>query len=308
MLVKFWGVRGSIAVPGPHTARYGGNTSCIEVRSDSGRVLILDAGTGIRPLGNDLMGRGLPLHVTLLISHTHWDHIQGFPFFVPAYVPGNRIDICGPVHFDVDAGKTLKSVFDMQMDYAYFPVSTAQLNAELTFRNLKDEPVEIGEFRVRPTYLNHPITSLGYRIECDGRTVVYTGDNEPYRDTIYGVVDPNTLDDEERADYDDVQREVAASAQRVVDFARGADLLIADCQYTDKEYPSRVGWGHSPVSYVERLAIDAGVGRLALFHHDPMRTDEQLAAIEAEVRQRVGNATGGRTEAFAAAEGLEVRL
>ena len=308
MLVKFWGVRGSIASPGPHTARYGGNTSCIEVRSDSGQVLILDAGTGIRVLGNDLMGRGLPLHLTLLVTHTHWDHIQGFPFFVPAYVPGNKIDIYGPVHFDVDQGRTLKSVFDMQMDYAYFPVSTAQLNAELTFQNLKDEPVDIGEFRVTPQYLNHPITMLGYRIECDGKILAYTGDNEPYYDTIYGDVDPATLDEDELADYEEVAREVELANARIVEFAQGADLLVADCQYTDAEYPSKVGWGHSYVSFVEQLAIDAKVGQLALFHHDPMRSDDELAAIEDELKRSLMQRTAGKIRGFAAAEGLEVKL
>ena len=308
MLVKFWGVRGSIASPGKNTARYGGNTSCIEVRSDSGQVLILDAGTGIRELGNDLMGRGLPIHVTLLVSHTHWDHIQGFPFFVPAYVPGNRVDIFGPVHFDVDQGRTLKSVFDMQMDYAYFPVSTAQLNAELNFQNLKDEPVQIGDFRVSPQYLNHPITMLGYRIECDGKTVAYTGDNEPYYDTIYGGVDPEELDEDELADYEDVRREVAEANAAIVAFARDADLLVADCQYTDEEYPSKVGWGHSYTSFVEQLAIDANVGQLAMFHHDPMRSDDELEEIENKVRQSLRDRTDGRIKGFAAAEGLEVKL
>ncbi len=308
MRVTFYGVRGSLPVPGPATARYGGNTPCVAVRSDSGQTLILDAGTGIRELGLALMAQGPPFRVTLLISHTHWDHIHGFPFFVPAYVPGNRIDVYGPAHFDIDRGKTLASIFDLQMDYAYFPISTAQLGAELTFATLPDGPTTIGDFTVVPHAVNHPVLAYGYRISADGRTVVYTGDHEPYYDSIYANVDPGDLDDDELDDYELAQEAVEEGNRQAEEFVAGADLLIADCQYTDEEYPTRVGWGHSHVSYVKQLALAGRVRRLALFHHEPARTDDALEALEREVRESLHRDSGGSLEAFAAAEGMEIRL
>ena len=308
MRVTFHGVRGSLPVPGPTTCRYGGNTPCVAVRSDSGQTLILDAGTGIRELGLALMGQGTPVEVTLLVSHTHWDHIHGFPFFVPAYVPGTKIDVYGPAHFDADQGKTLESIFELQMDYAYFPISTAQLGAQLTFTSPGETPTKIGDFEVLPCAVNHPVLAYGYRITADGKTVVYPGAHEPYYDSIYADVDPDDLDEDELDDYELAQEAVEASNRKTERFVAGADLLIADCQYTDEEYPTRVGWGHSHVSYVERLALAGKVRRLALFHHDPARTDDALQAVEREVRDRLAEASGGTLEAFAAREGLEIEL
>jgi len=224
-------------------------------------------------------------------------------------VPGTKIDVYGPAHFAVDQGKTLESIFDLQMDYAYFPISTAQLGASLTFSSPGEiEPTTIGDFTVLPCTVNHPVHAFGYRICADGKTVVYTGDHEPYYDSIYGDVEPDDLDDDEWDDYEAAQAAVEAGNRKMEQLVAGVDLLIADCQYTDEEYPSRVGWGHSHVSYVERLALAGKVRRLALFHHDPARTDDALQALEEGVRDRLAEASGGAIEAFAAREGLEIEL
>ena len=268
MNIRFWGVRGSIASPGPSTANVGGNTSCVEVTL-GGRTFIFDAGTGLRALGQDLLSRASkPTDATILLSHFHWDHIQGLPFFVPAYVPDFGLRIIGGTH----DGSSLRGALESQMQAPGFPVSFQDLSARIdllslrTGQTLVDDDVEISVLK-----LNHPGGSYGYRLRHEGKTVVYATDTEHY-----ACVDPS------------VRR-----------FAEGADVLIYDAQYTPEEYagtsgPSRVGWGHSTYVSATELAKAAGVSELVLFHHDPSRDDEGVLGIEQKARALFGHTTAAR--------------
>jgi CheY-like chemotaxis protein/phosphoribosyl 1,2-cyclic phosphodiesterase len=294
MRVRFWGTRGSIAAPGPETLRYGGNTPCVEVRTDSGALLILDCGTGARKLGLQLARSG-PVKAHLLLGHTHADHIQGLPFFVPAFLPGSELTVYGPAGIDRD----LPSALGGQMEYAYFPVPLRSLPAAFTFAELGEGELDVEGVRVRTQFLNHTSPCLGYRLEVGGVTVVYLADHEPHSGALWRPDRP--------ADSYDAAALVHPGDRRHVDFLRGADLVIHDAQYTDAEYPSRVGWGHSTVEQVVAMSLAAGVKRLALFHHDPQRDDDALDALLAEARARV-EAAGATLEVTAAAEGQVVAL
>ncbi|MGK5088727.1 MBL fold metallo-hydrolase [Bdellovibrionota bacterium FG-2] len=267
MRVRFWGVRGSIATPGKNTAEFGGNTTCIEVEDDFGQTFIFDAGTGIRELGLDLARRKVGV-IHLFITHTHWDHIQGFPFFVSAYIPGNEIHIYGPTHFE----HTLKKIMDLQMDYAYFPISMQQLNAAIEYSDLKEQTLEIGGTTIQTQYSNHPVTGLCYKITCNGKSLVFTGDMETYYNVLStGGEDPG--EDEE------LNQIVAERNERHQAFCQ-ADLLIHDAQYTAEEYPKFQGWGHSSMESVISIVKSPAVKKLILTHHDPTRTDQALSALE----------------------------
>lgn len=292
--VTFWGVRGSIAAPGPETMRYGGNTPCTTVEYE-GHTLILDAGTGIRKLGVSLQqaaGSG-GVDVDLLISHTHWDHIQGFPFFVPAFVPGNTLRIWGPPSPDKPLGKVLKG----QMDPAYFPVALGDMSADITVHELRDSPTKIGPFEVGFCYLNHPGMTLGYRISAGGVTVTYATDTEPFRTLLEKNLDDGTKG-----------REYGKIADEdLVRLARGADLYIADSQYTPADYEQKIGWGHTCYEDAVELAVQAQVGTLALFSHDPMHdddaVDEKVATCRAMLDRRAS-----AIEVIGATEGASVTL
>jgi len=298
MKVVFWGCRGSIACPGPNTVKYGGNTSCIEIRNNKNDILILDAGTGIRELGMSLL-KEMPINASLLICHTHWDHIHGFPFFVPAFVPNNKINVLGPPN--MVNNKSIAEVLAGQMNYAYFPVRTAELLGEITYKDQMAGPAEINGFKVSCFPSNHPVLTVGSRIEADGKVVVFTGDHEPYRDNIYP---PDDTSDEAAS-----AREFAEEQnQMLVETARGADLLICDCQYTDEEYKTKIGWGHSSIGHCIDRAVKAGVKKLALTHHDPLRTDADLDAIEEETKNRIKKASAGSIEVFFAKERTTIEV
>lgn len=287
MLVRFWGTRGSLAKPGPSTVRYGGNTSCVEVRLADGTLIVLDCGTGPHGLGQALVDSGQgPLRGHLLITHTHWDHIQGFPFFAPLFVPGNEWDLYAP---GSAGGQQLETTLTGQMEYTYFPVTLEQLDATIRFHDLVENQFTVGGARVIAHYLNHPALTLGYRLEADGVAVVYAVDHEPHG---------RGRTDEQPAHLED---------QRHVEFLAGADLVIHDAQYTADEYPKRIGWGHSPAEWAVDYALAAGARRLALFHHDPLRDDDAVDRLVAICRQRVASA-GGSLDVFAAAEGQVVEL
>lgn len=283
--VKFWGTRGSIATPGARTMRFGGNTSCVEVRVNE-TIVMLDCGTGAREMGDALMRefRGTPLDIHLFISHTHWDHIQGFPFFAPAYIPANRITI----YCLRGADKSLAKVFTGQMDASYFPVQLSDLRARLDFVELT-APIEIGALKISYMFINHPGMACTFRLDIGGKSVVYTTDHEPYS-MLLGDDEFNRRKDRE-----------------VTDFARGADLYIREAQYTDEEYATKRGWGHSTWSEVLEAAHQAGVRRLALFHHDPSHHDDALDRIVAAGQARMQEC-GMTFEFFAAADGLRVML
>ncbi len=271
MHIEFWGVRGSIASPGPDTAAIGGNTSCVALRCGASNI-ILDAGTGLRGLGDARLAelRGVPFDATVLLSHFHWDHIQGIPFFVPAYVPSTRLTIVGATNGIM----SLKETLVHQMSAPVFPVRLDELRAELTLKDIRPgEPFAAGEATVRAVKLNHPGGVHAYRIDHGGRSVVYATDTEHYECT-----DPALLS-----------------------LAQGADVLIYDAQYTPEEYPSKVGWGHSTYAAGAELARRAGVGELVLYHHDPRRKDAAVLEIEERARKLFPRSVAAR-------EGMTISL
>jgi phosphoribosyl 1,2-cyclic phosphodiesterase/CheY-like chemotaxis protein len=287
MQVQFWGTRGSIPKPGPTTERYGGNTPCVEVRTARGTLVIIDCGTGLHGLGLNLMAGGpKDLAGHILVSHTHWDHIQGFPFFVPFFVPGSKWEIYGPKGLDQSLRETLAG----QMQHTYFPIAPDQFNATLHYHDLLEGAFEIDDIKVTTQYLNHPALTLGYRLEADGATVVYSCDHEPFSRAVA-----------------DGQGDFVGQDRRHARFVEGADLLIHDAQYTAAEYPSKVGWGHSTGEFVARLARHASVKRVALTHHDPLRRDDALDRIVGQL-QAESRDTGSSLEIFAAAEGRPINV
>ncbi len=290
-LVRFWGVRGSIATPGAGTVFYGGNTTCVEVRAD-GELIVLDAGTGIRPLGLALAGEfnGRPLNLTLLLTHTHWDHIQGFPFFVPAYNPKNNVRILGYE----GARQGLAATLGTQMESPYFPVGLKELPGNIQIEELRDMEFTVGQVRVQAMFVNHPGICVGYRLNTSVGSIVFIPDNEPFHrmKTEPGTADAKTLEFAEQQD------------GKLVEFIRDADVLIMDAQYEREEYEKRVGWGHGCVDDVAALATRAGVKQLFLFHHDPAHDDERISRMLANARQLAGPGT----HVEAAREGFEVVL
>lgn len=285
MQVRFWGTRGSLAKPGPATLRYGGNTACVQIVTNSGILMVLDCGTGGHDLGRALLAEAKgPLHGHMLISHTHWDHIQGIPFFAPLFQPGGRWDFYAPRGF----GESLRETLAGQMEYTYFPVTPEAFAAEIHYHNLGEGSFRIGDAIVRTRFLNHPALTLAYRIEVDGAAVVYASDHEPHARAAADGDGPIEGQDLLHAD-----------------FLRGADLVIHDAQYTAAEYPDKAGWGHSTHEYAAALCAAAGVKRLALTHHDPYRSDDALDVLVAQARDRFG---GNGMEVFGAAEGLQFDL
>ncbi len=289
MKVKFWGVRGSIPAPGPEFVKYGGNTACIEVHTPKARI-ILDAGSGLRELGNDIMARNEAVKLHLLITHTHWDHIMGFPFFRPAYTTGNELHVYGPLQ--VHSGKSIEDVLNSQMDYSFFPVRTCEMSSRITYHNLGEETFRIEDATLRSMFLNHPIYMLAYRIECGGKVLVYSGDWEPYHSALYDEPRPGGVEDW-----------VPEHDAKLAAFFQGADLLISDAMYTLDEFAEKKGWGHSTVEHNVSLAHRARVKRLALFHHEPIRTDGDLEAIEKRASATARAFPDHRFEVFAAREG-----
>jgi len=271
MKVKFWGVRGSIASPGPATVRYGGNTTCIEVRTDSNELIILDAGTGIFPLSQSLLAE-LPVTAHVLITHSHWDHIQGLPFFIPNFIPGNTLKLHGA--FDPVSGKGVEQVMSVQLQYSYFPVREAEMKARIEYITLTPgESLQIGSATVTPYMMNHPVINFGYRIEANGKSVFFTGDHEPPLN-IYNPEDP------EFAEYQTFVNEKSNDILRAM---AGVDVLIADCSYTHAEYPTKKGWGHGTFHSSIDYARQAGVKVLFCTHHEPTRSDDALDAVFRQV-------------------------
>jgi phosphoribosyl 1,2-cyclic phosphodiesterase len=288
------------------TARYGGNTSCVEVRPKNGSPIIIDAGTGLRRLGKSLMeeefgdGKG---KTSILISHTHWDHVQGLPFFSPLYRPGNQVHI-----FARQRDTHLEAVFSQQHDMPYFPVPLSAMQADMHFHELiEGARFEIGNAKVSCTRLNHPWIAMAYRIDVDGAALVYCADTAPFADILFGrefMVQPPALDQPLPPD---VLAELAKMRAGVIALAKHADLLIYDTQFTRDEYRLRPHWGHSHPDDAIAIARDAGVKRLCLFHHAPMRSDDENDAILAKYRDVVTK-QHDKFELMSAYEGLEIPL
>lgn len=279
MKVRFWGVRGSIPCPGRETMRYGGNTSCVEVRIED-EILVFDAGTGIRELGLDLLKRGQKdIVASIFFSHTHWDHIQGFPFFVPAFMPGNKFRLYGGRTFSA----SIEHALEGQMQHPNFPVLLQDLASNLEFHNLREgQAFDVDLNAVHKTEnlsitterLFHPNGVFAYRVDYKDKSLVYATDNEPGE---------------------------PESDRKLVEICRGADLVIMDSQYTPEEYKLKKGWGHSTWLDAVKVAQLAGVKQLALFHHDPQRDDDGLEQIEKEAKKRFKGSV-------AAYEGLEIEI
>lgn len=306
MKLTLWGVRGSIPVPGPGTVKYGGNTACLEIRyGPENKLLIVDAGSGIKPLGDKIVREELkdgPVKAKLFLSHTHWDHIIGFPFFVPIFIPGTELELYSPINYE---DRSVEEIIGIQLSYQYFPVRQSELSAKISYRSLKEEALDLGDGMViRTKFLNHPVTCLGYRFEYDGKVICTAYDHEPFRNMF-----PTDPDD---PDYDPaVAEEGAAVAEhensRIREFYRNADVVVHDTQYTDEEYQAKfTGWGHSTFEFAMKAAHKARVRKLLFFHHDPLRTDEQLEEMLAGYRKRIAGKTP--MEIDLAREGMTIEL
>ena len=290
MRVRFWGTRGSIAKPGRTTLRYGGNTSCVEVWTDDGTLVVLDCGTGAQALGTAIQeGQAEPVRGHLLIGHTHWDHIQGFPFFAPLFDPGGEWDVYAPGGPD----RQIREALAGQMAYQYSPINLDSLHAEVRYHDLTEGVLDLGSVRVTAQYMNHPALALGYRLEADGASLVYATDHEPH--SLHPLdAPPGALP-------------VHHEDQRHVRFLDGADLVIHDAQYTLDEFAKKKGWGHTPMERAVDYAVLARAKRLALFHHDPFRDDDAVDCVSERARERAQNAEFS-PEVFAAAEGQVLEL
>ena len=257
LTVRFWGVRGSIPCPGSNTVIYGGNTSCIEIRADD-RLIIVDMGTGARPLGDFLMFNDLKkygkIKADIFMTHTHWDHIMGFPMFTPVYIKNSELKITGPV---VSKKESLKNIFEAQFSHNFWPVRYEELAAKIEYNQIKETELDLGGgLSVTSKFLNHPVICLGYKFCYDNKSITVIYDHEPFSD--------------------------AKENKEIVRFVKDSDLLIHDAHFTREDYKKHKGWGHSPIDHAVKTAKDAKVKKLILFHHEPKHTDKQLKQLEKE--------------------------
>ncbi len=284
IVMDFWGVRGTLPVPGAASVRYGGNTSCVSLEFPGGQFFIFDAGSGIKCLGDRLRAAGRKrITAKIFISHPHYDHINALPFFSPLYDQGNDFEIIGAAH----AEKGMKALISAQMDDVYFPITIREFGAHVYFTDLTEGEFDIGGIKVSSLLLSHPGNCLGYRVDYQGRSICYITDNEMFPDwTPYHN---------------------ARYFEQLSGFVAGADVLITDATYTDEEYRSKVTWGHSCVSEVARLAADAQAKTLYLYHHDPGQSDEDIDA-KLETVRRMLTERGSATECVAPCEGQQFKI
>lgn len=278
----FWGVRGTLPVPGESSLRYGGNTSCVAIQCGNAPLMIFDAGSGIKALSDHMMGMNQRITAKIFISHPHWDHINALPFFVPLYIPGNEFEILGARHGET----TMRELMSAQMDGIYFPITIREFGARVFFRDLGEETIEFDNITVKTMLLSHPGNCLGYRIEYQGKSICYITDNEMFNPGEPGH-NPGYI-------------------QHLADFCHGADALITDTTYTDAEYLSKAGWGHSSVGQVAELAARAEVENLYLFHHDPDQTDDDIDAKLEEMKNAL-KMLGSNVTCLAPREGDQIK-
>jgi phosphoribosyl 1,2-cyclic phosphodiesterase len=280
MKIKVWGCRGSIPSPGEATSRYGGNTTCVEIRLADGTLIVIDAGTGLRSLGQALTRERNPSSLYLLLTHAHWDHVQGFPFFLPAYNDSYTLQVWGGPR----ARATLRGFLAHQLDPPYFPVDFTELPVRMRFPRSSSSGLSIGKSRIEPIPLSHPNGGFGFRFIEDGRSFVFLTDNE------LGYDHPGGL-----------------AYAAYLEACRGADLLFHDAQYTSEQYRITRGWGHSTFQAATALALAARVRRFGIFHHDPQHTDAQLDRLIQACRDQLSR-EASRVECFGVAEGMEISI
>ncbi len=281
MRARIWGCRGSLASPGPETVRYGGNTSCVELRLSDDRLLIIDAGTGIRGLGVSL-GHEPPAHIDLLLSHLHLDHIEGLGFFTPIWNKDREIRIWGPPSTTHTLRERLATYFSPPL----FPVHIDKIPSKLVYQDVpEEEEWELGTAVLRAQRVNHPGPTVGYRIEEGGKVLTYISDHEPAMGIDLAAADPDWVSG--------------------YSIAYGADVMFHDAQYTEDEYPQRVGWGHSSIAHTVTFGLITKVERLIMFHHDPLHTDAQLESMLVRAKELWGTDRDGLVLGY---EGMEVEL
>ncbi|MCL2093786.1 MAG: MBL fold metallo-hydrolase [Treponema sp.] len=282
--VRFWGVRGSIPCPGQRTVQFGGNTSCLEIRAGK-RLVIVDLGTGVKPLGDFLLAKDFknrPPDLDIFLSHTHLDHIMGFPMFTPIFIPGSKLRIRGPLSYNDD---TLSAIIGDLLSYRYWPVRQSELAADIEYHELTETTLDMGDgLKVSTKLLNHPILCLGFRFEYQGKSIVTIYDHEPFRNLF--PVDPKDPGYNEEAA---LEGEAAAMGENegLMHFFSGADILIHDAQYSAAEYQRYTGWGHSTYEFAMEAAAMGGVKKLVFFHHDPGRSDAQLEVLEKRYQKKL---------------------
>ncbi len=293
MKFKFWGVRGSIPAPGPNTNKYGGNTTCIEIRTASNDLIILDAGTGLHQLAQSLLAH-MPITAHILITHTHWDHIHGLPFCTPIYIPGNQVSIYGGQ--DLKTGEGIERTLKVQMQHSFFPIAEHELKADVSYRTVEaGASFCIGEAVITPVLMNHPVVNFGYRVDCDGTSLFFTGDYEPQ----FNIYKPSDKE------YQPMQQQIEACIDSLVQTIQGVDALIIDSSFTDAEYRHKKNWGHGTYNGAIKLATQANVKKLFFTHHEPTRTDTELDTIYSDLLRQNRSLN---CELIIAQEGVEILL